>query len=246
MGKTEWKGNRRYNHHIWRSRCLGSDGVPVFRQHVYNWIRVLCKEGLKPDFDIIEEAKDHDSLIEAEKFYVEYLRFVGFPLTNLTPGGEGCVGYKHTKEAKARMSLAKKGVVSPMKGKSHTVESRLAVSTTKTGLTREQQESMVKMYQSGLSGRAVAKCFGVTETSVRSMLNIFGVNTRNYGPCKVLTNEQEAVVVKRYLAGESAIAIAKTLPVSDSSIRHTLKVRGVKLRTPAASRWLTARGVANV
>ena len=43
---------------------------------------------------------------------------------NLTNGGDGTLGFHHTKESKRKMSEAKKGKITWMKGKKHTEESK--------------------------------------------------------------------------------------------------------------------------
>ncbi len=68
-----------------------------------NWIKKLKKEGLKP---IIEEL---DYVIKSEwkfweKYWISQFKTWGFRLTNLTDGGEGVDGLKHSKETKEKLS----------------------------------------------------------------------------------------------------------------------------------------------
>jgi hypothetical protein len=56
-------------------------------------------------------------------------------LRNLTDGGEGGrkAGYKHTPEARKKMSEAKLGSKNPFKGKKHTLEARNKISQSRIG-----------------------------------------------------------------------------------------------------------------
>ena len=56
-------------------------------------------------------------------------------LRNLTEGGEGGrkAGYKHTAEARKKMSEAKRGSKNPFKGKKHTLEARNKISQSRIG-----------------------------------------------------------------------------------------------------------------
>ncbi len=73
-----------------------------YKSHVYNWVRQLHSEGLKPVISILEECES-DELDENEIFYIGYLRSLGCNLTNLsTGGGGGARGTRWTEEMKDR------------------------------------------------------------------------------------------------------------------------------------------------
>lgn len=60
------------------------------------------------DFFIIEEIEQGDNkklLKEREKYWIEYFK----PDYNLTKGGDGCLGYKHSKESKLKITGCPKG-----------------------------------------------------------------------------------------------------------------------------------------
>jgi len=60
------------------------------------------------DFFIVEEIEQGDDkklLKEREKYWIEYFK----PDYNLTKGGEGCLGYKHSKETKEKITGCPKG-----------------------------------------------------------------------------------------------------------------------------------------
>lgn len=60
------------------------------------------------DFFIVEEIEQGDNkklLKEREKYWIEYFK----PDYNLTKGGEGCLGYKHSEETKEKITGCPKG-----------------------------------------------------------------------------------------------------------------------------------------
>lgn len=115
---------------------LSTIGVKRMRQHSQpaflqkdktykaNWIRTLISKGLKPLSKVIQTF-DHSSreeLQEAEKYWISYYKSIGCPLTNLTSGGDGAIGYKW-KENDPRRSRPH-----PMQGKKLSLEERKRVS----------------------------------------------------------------------------------------------------------------------
>jgi len=55
-------------------------------------------------------------------------------LVNMTDGGEGKTGARHTAEAKTKMSIAKKGKPGHLKGKPKSAETRMKISIAKRGV----------------------------------------------------------------------------------------------------------------
>lgn len=77
--------------------------------HRQNWIKSLYGAGLKYEIVILQSFIDDGILEQAEIFWIAYFRKMGCSLTNLTDGGGGCSGYRHTKEALRRLSEINKG-----------------------------------------------------------------------------------------------------------------------------------------
>lgn len=72
-----------------------------------HWKNIVTKHGLT-----VHKAMTHlteQEAFEHEKFLIICLRDMGVRLVNLTDGGEGPTGFKHSPETRARMSLAQKG-----------------------------------------------------------------------------------------------------------------------------------------
>ena len=101
----------------------------ISHTHKSYWIQELQREGLIPIIVTLEMTSSHKDWEEVERRWIAYGREQGWPLTNLTDGGEGMHGYTHppavraklsnyprTKEWKARMSKAATGKI---KSKEH-------------------------------------------------------------------------------------------------------------------------------
>ena len=89
---------------------------------------------------------------EAKRIEIETIavfRALGHPLVNMTIGGEGTVGYRHTEDAKLKVSMANKGrkrseeairkAAEANRGKVVTAEQRAKISIANTGKVRSQE-----------------------------------------------------------------------------------------------------------
>lgn len=108
IGKTKQPLNKRYNNHISDYR-LNKE-----KSHKNSWIISLKQRGLKPIIEVLDEVLEEDWIL-VEQYWISQLKTWGFNLTNMTSGGEGCVGgggclgYKHTPQAKAAISIKNSG-----------------------------------------------------------------------------------------------------------------------------------------
>lgn len=83
------------------------------RTKLTNWFKSLTNEGLLPKMVIIDSANDRESANNLEKFWIIKHKEWGFDLKNMTDGGDGgdtMSGRKLSKEARLKISRAKKGV----------------------------------------------------------------------------------------------------------------------------------------
>jgi group I intron endonuclease len=78
--------------------------------HKQNWLKSLAKFGLRPEVEVIEETKLASEVFELERFWIEYYKRLDCKLLNITGGGEGAYGYKHSLASKRKMSESKKGI----------------------------------------------------------------------------------------------------------------------------------------
>ena len=93
---------RRSKQHLWEAKTSSSHTWNQFKK---NKINKIIKSGLKP---IIVKIKEFDNEQEALNYEIELIKSIGRypdgPLTNMTNGGDGISGYKHTKEWKEKLS----------------------------------------------------------------------------------------------------------------------------------------------
>lgn len=75
---------------------------------VSRWVKSLVNRNLSPTIHVLELVSDRDRLIPAEVWWIAYGRCLGWPLTNLTDGGEGNYGWNPSEETRTRMSIANK------------------------------------------------------------------------------------------------------------------------------------------
>jgi DNA-directed RNA polymerase specialized sigma24 family protein len=236
VGKTHGSLPTRLNHHVYRAINQRTN------EHKANWIRALVRRGLRPEIAELEALHSEEELSAAECWHIAYWRALGCRLTNTTEGGEGCVGYVHTDEAKRKMSVAKKGKPSPRTGTVQSSKTRLLVSRSKTGLTEEQQAAIVAMYREGFAARDVAARFGVSDKCVFTLLSLAGQQSRTQTEAKaVLTAEQIEEAFATYAKGYSASVLGKKYGVSSTTIIKTFKRSGKPTRSAVEQRWATYR-----
>jgi group I intron endonuclease len=75
--------------------------------YLSSWIVSMRNRSLLPLIEIIDVVEGCDWK-EKESYYIELYKNKGCDLVNLTSGGEGCEGYKHTDENKKKMSKIQK------------------------------------------------------------------------------------------------------------------------------------------
>ena len=131
VGRTCKNLDTRLNEHIYDCKRKSTK--------VYNWIKSLLKKGLKPKIECIEECTCIESL-ENEKFWILYLKFLGFNLKNLTMGGDG--SYFISEEQRKEFSKKVSGKNNPFYGKKHTEETKKLIS--ERGKGRKMPESHKK------------------------------------------------------------------------------------------------------
>ena len=66
------------------------------------WIKSLIAQNLVPKIDLVDEVSE-SVWREEEKFYISYLRYLGFDLVNTNIGGDGLsAGFKQSEETLAK------------------------------------------------------------------------------------------------------------------------------------------------
>ena len=92
-------------------------------------------------------------------------------------------------------------------------------------LTREEQQEIIKNYNSGLTMKQCGELQGVTASTVLRVLNAYGVPKRTKGGIYKLP---ESKIISEYLCGMSTIAIADKYNVTCNTIINILKVQDIK------------------
>jgi hypothetical protein len=101
--------------------------------HCNRWVAGLLHHGVEPQMIILES----DVPREREVFWISHYRAQGADLTNLTDGGGGAVGYKHSPESVEKLRRRNTGRVVPP-------ETRAAIAASLRG-TRLSDESKAKI-----------------------------------------------------------------------------------------------------
>lgn len=97
-----------------------------------HWHRIVKKcKGFEAI--ILHDALDEHTALALEVDEIKKLRKLGVPLVNLTDGGDGVSGYRHSKEAKEKMSSSRKGRPAPNKGVPPSDEAREKMRRVKLG-----------------------------------------------------------------------------------------------------------------
>lgn len=90
------------------------------------------------DVIVIDRANSVDELNLKEIFWIEFYNALGTNGYNACEGGNNTKGYRHTEQAKIKMSNAKKynyiGEGNPFFGKHHSTESKKRISETRKGI----------------------------------------------------------------------------------------------------------------
>ena len=85
---------------------LGPRGKAL-RRHCTKWVLQLQHLGLQPRIVLLQTYVDAESMLNGESRWIRRLRQRGFHLTNHTDGGDGIIGYTHTKKAREKIRTAK-------------------------------------------------------------------------------------------------------------------------------------------
>jgi len=113
-----------------------------------NWLRKIKME---PRLIILQIVLfKQRNLIE--KFWIRYLRINGHRLTNMTDGGDGALGMKHSEESKRKMSINHMGIT----GQKHSEETKRKISIARTG-QKNSEEAKKKMRGRKCSAKAKIK-----------------------------------------------------------------------------------------
>ncbi len=135
---------------LWEHCYMASKGR---RSAKDNWIRGLSKIGIKPEIILLEDASQE--WVAKEAYWIKAMRECGHRPLNLTEGGEGSDGYKHTPETRAKMKgrvvtkEEREHLSRLLKGRPiHSAETRKAMSEKRRGrkLPQWQKDFLSKIH----------------------------------------------------------------------------------------------------
>jgi group I intron endonuclease len=161
------------------------------------WHRVVAKHGFVAEY--IAQNLDEELAFLAEMEAINVYKRRGIKLVNITEGGEGASGYKHTAKHIANLKGNKNGAASwgmTFKDKKHTEESRQKMSYARIGNknksgTTLSEESKAKI-SAAMTGKIVLKRRLLTKEQVLEIRQRVGY--RNI-----------AMLAREYGVGESTI-----------------------------------------
>lgn len=99
IGKTTKDPKKRFYAHCYPSPKTN-------QRHVYHWVMKLREGYQKPELLIIAHANTYEELNQLEKSCIAFARSIDLPLTNISSGGDGSVGFKRSAQTLEKMKIA--------------------------------------------------------------------------------------------------------------------------------------------
>lgn len=194
IGKTVVSLKERLRGHFSQSMRTKKPG------HKENWIRGLLAKNVKPVIKVIEVCSE-ENWQDRERYWIAFGKKEGWPITNLSPGGDGWHGPRHNDEFKKELS-------EKMKGNNYSIGVKW---------TDEQRELLMKSRSSpwnkGLKG---AQRFS-RETRMKKSLRMRGQKH----PMSKLSDCDVIKMRERFSQGEAPKSIADGYKINYS---HCVKI----------------------
>lgn len=132
--------------------------------HKIRWIRLLISQGALPEITLIEECSP-ENWKEREIFWVAEGKRRGWNLTNITEGGDGCLGAKPSAETREKLSKARIGNKNRL-GIKHTEEDKKKIGAASKGriFSEDHKKKIGAAQQGSLSNSAK-----LTEDDIRDI-----------------------------------------------------------------------------
>jgi hypothetical protein len=139
------------------------------------WHNVVNKAGFKA-VKIVEHS-DEELVLLAEIERIDQCRKLGYKLCNITDGGQGISGLKHSEESKRKMSESRKDIVPHL----HTEETKQRIREANTGVVfTEERKNKIRLKAVGRKMaaetkdklRVIGKNFKHSEETLKRMSEI--------------------------------------------------------------------------
>lgn len=151
--------------------------------------------------------------LELERLLIAEMRNLGFQICNMTDGGDGVSGFKHSEETKRAMSVKRTGMCSAIKGRKFSPEHIENLKRAKLG--KKQTPEHIKNAADTRRGKAVSE---QTRQKISSALS--GRTTAK----EVVARKYKAVLcTTTSVVYESVTAAAKALKLQTSNISRCCK-----------------------
>lgn len=197
----------RYRQHI----CTTSSS----KRYCKSWIISLKNKNLLPIMEELDSCEDYLSE-QIEKYWISQFISWGFNLTNLTSGGEGIKGYKHTEETIKK--IAKAGV--GRKPKQSSIDA--LVSYNKSGRSKIHRK---KLSNNRIGKSPVNKGIPMSIEQKEKLSKIKKGKPTTWKYIKVVQYSLDNTFVKEW---DSATIAAKELNLNRANLVACLKKRRIK------------------
>lgn len=196
VGKTIDQLSDRLKVHLFQSK---NSKKPTYKEA---WIKGLLLNNKKPLVELLEECNE-SNWAERERHWIAFAKETGWPITNLSDGGDGPHGVRHSEEFKNALREKMKGNRYGQ-GKTWTAEQRQVM-----------MQQRIKPWNKGKIGLQSHD----EEWRKAASERMSGENH----PMVKLTDDHLKALASRYENGERIIDLAKEAPVSYSHLRRLLK-----------------------
>lgn len=237
VGKAD-DPERRFRDH------LSPGQLDRYRSRKNSWLKGLVALGLRPYLEIVDEVPA-DQANEAERYWIEWYRSQGAPLTNGTDGGDGGaitdpealariraahLGVKASEETRAKMSASAKRrcadeaerdrLRSISNGKPPVNHGE---KNPRAKLSDEQVRALREQAAAGEELRSLAVAYGITPASVTQLVTgkfrkAAGGPTREPRPTFRLTDADVAEIRRLYGNGKTQSSLARKYGLSQGYV----------------------------
>ncbi|MEN6608604.1 MAG: NUMOD3 domain-containing DNA-binding protein [Bryobacteraceae bacterium] len=140
-----WRLDRDECFYVGKGRGGRAYSMKDRNRHHQAIVAKLSRTGSAFEVRIVASGLYEQKAFDLERERIVFWRSIGVDLTNLTNGGEGISGFKHSEETRKNLSEKNKGIPSPLRGKPLSEETKKKISeiAKKRGIpkfTKEQQE----------------------------------------------------------------------------------------------------------
>lgn len=218
IGKTVNPKNRRRRHFYDRDDS-----------HKAHWITQLSLKGLKPLFQILEVVPPDEDWKEYECNWIAYGYQQGWPLTNISSGGDSGSGYIRTPETRAKLSNALKNIPRTAEWRRNTGLAslgRIDGSKNPKAIVNEQDVLDIRSkYATGLyTQRELAEIYSLSPMQVGKIVNgkvwksVSGITQISRPRMKLTSNEVQLIREYWHTGNYTQQEIASMFNVTQSAI----------------------------